>query len=78
MEGLEYYKAIEEIKRFLLSDLSKTYVQAIRDNLEDQKVQKVLYDSYFDAIVLLAPFLPFTSEKINLEVYNKDSIHLEK
>ena len=78
MDGLEYYKAIDEIKKFLISDLSKAYVQAIRDSLEDPKVQKVLYDSYFEAIVLLAPFLPFTAEKINLEVYNKPSIHLEK
>lgn len=77
LDSLEYHKAIEEIKGFLLKDLSKTYVQFIRDDLENGEVQKVLYDSYFDAMTLLAPFLPFFTEKINLEVYKKDSIHLQ-
>ncbi len=77
LDSLEYHKAIEEIKMFLLFDLSRTYVQFIRDRLDDGKVQKVLYDCYFDAITLLAPLLPFLTEKINLEVYKKESIHLE-
>ncbi len=78
LDNLEYHKAMESIKDFLLFDLSKTYVQFIRDKLDDGKIQRVLYDSYFDAITLLAPFLPFTSERINLDVYKKESIHLEK
>ncbi|MBI2673615.1 class I tRNA ligase family protein [Candidatus Woesearchaeota archaeon] len=77
LDNLEYHKAIEGIKNFLLFDLSKTYVQFIRDELHDPKVQSVLYDSYFDAITLLAPFLPFITEKINLDVYKKESIHLQ-
>lgn len=78
LDNLEYYKALESIKKFLLFDLSKTYVQFIRSDIEDRKVQKVLYDSYFDALTLLAPFLPFTTEKINLDLYNKESIHLQE
>ncbi|MBI2148147.1 isoleucine--tRNA ligase [Candidatus Woesearchaeota archaeon] len=77
LDNLEYHKAIESIKNFLLFDLSKTYVQFIRDSLDDAKVQKVLYSSYFDAITLLAPFLPFFTEKMNLEIYKKESIHLQ-
>ena len=77
LDCLEYHRAIEEIKNFLLTDLSKIYVQFIRDGLEDRKVQKVLYDSYFDGITLLAPFLPFFTEKLNLEVYKNESIHLQ-
>ena len=77
LDGLEYHKAIEEIKNFLLFDLSKTYVQFVRDSLDDSKVQKVFYDSYFDGLILLAPFLPFMTEKINLEVYKTESIHLQ-
>jgi len=76
LDNLEYHRAMEEIKNFLLFDLSKTYVQFIRDDLNDGGVQKVLYDSYFDAITLLAPFLPFTTEKINRDVYGQESIHL--
>ncbi len=77
LDNLDYHKAIEEIKNFLLFDLSKTYVHFIRDYLDDGKIQKVLYDSYFDAMILMAPFLPFFTEKVNLDVYKKDSIHLQ-
>ncbi|MBI4155568.1 isoleucine--tRNA ligase [Candidatus Woesearchaeota archaeon] len=77
LDNLEYHKSMDAIKNFFLIDISKTYVQFIRDSLDDPKVQKVLYDSYFDALTLLAPFLPFTTEKINLDIYKKDSIHLQ-
>ena len=78
LDNLEYYKALEEIKEFLLFNFSKTYIHFIRDDLEDGKIQRVLHDVYFSAITLLAPFLPFFTEKINLEVYKKESIHLQK
>ncbi len=78
LDNLEYHKAMEEIKNFLLFDLSKTYVQFIRDNLDDGKVQRVLYNTYLDAITLLAPFLPFITEEINLGLYKKESIHLQQ
>jgi len=76
MDSLEYHLAIDAIKNFLLFDLSKTYVHFVREDLGEGAIQKVLYDSYFDAITLLAPFLPFTTEKINREVYGHESIHL--
>ncbi len=77
LEGLRYNKALEEIKNFLLIDLSKTYIQFMRDRFDDPAVQKVLYDSFLDSITLLAPFLPFTAEELNLELYKKESIHLQ-
>ncbi|MBS3168126.1 isoleucine--tRNA ligase [Candidatus Woesearchaeota archaeon] len=77
LNDLDYNKAIDSLKNYFLFDLSKTYVQFVRDNLDDGKVQRVLYDCYFDGLVLLAPFLPFITEKLNLEVYSKQSIHLE-
>ncbi len=77
LDNLEYHKAMEELKNFLLFDLSKTYIHFIREKLDDKRVQRVLYDAYFDAITLLAPFLPFFTEKINLELYKKESIHLQ-
>ncbi|MDP3729054.1 MAG: isoleucine--tRNA ligase [bacterium] len=78
LDGLEYHKAMEAIKNYLLFDLSKTYVQFIRDDLDDKGVQKVLYDSYLSGITLLAPFLPFISEKINIDLFCFESIHLQK
>ncbi len=78
LDNLEYHRAFESIKNFLINDMSKTYVQYIRESLDNPKVQKVLHDTYFDGITLLAPFLPFITEKINIEVYNKESVHLQK
>ncbi|MBS3095257.1 isoleucine--tRNA ligase [Candidatus Woesearchaeota archaeon] len=78
LESLEYHKAMELLKNYFLFDLSKAYVQFIRDSLDNPEVQKTLYDSYFDGLVLLAPFLPFTAEEINLNVYKKESIHLQE
>src|SRR3989338_1461289 len=77
LDSLEYHKALEEIKNFLLFDFSKTYIHFIRDDLDNGRVQKVLFDVYLEAITLLAPFLPFLTEKINLDVYEKESIHLQ-
>ena len=77
LDNLEYHRAMEALKNFFLFDLSKTYIHLIRDKAEERKIQKVLYDTYLDAVTLLAPFLPFTTEKINLETYHKDSIHLQ-
>ncbi len=77
LDSLEYHKAIEEIKNFLLFDLSKTYIHFVRDELTDSKFQKVLHDTYLDSLTLLAPFLPFFTENINLEVYGRESIHLQ-
>ncbi len=77
LDSLEYHKAMELIKMFFLFDLSKTYVQLIRDDLDNHGVQKALYDSYLTGITLLAPFLPFISEKINLDVFELESIHLQ-
>ncbi len=77
LDSLEYHKALEFIKEFFLVDLSKTYVQFIRDSLDKGEVQKVFYETYFDALTLLAPFLPFFTESINLEVYKKESLHLQ-
>ncbi len=77
LDSLEYHRALEEIKNFLLFDFSKTYIHFVRDDLDDGKVQKVLFEVYLEAITLLAPFLPFLTEKINLDVYEKESIHLQ-
>ncbi|MBI5798206.1 isoleucine--tRNA ligase [Candidatus Woesearchaeota archaeon] len=78
LDALEYHKAMESLKNYLLFDLSKTYVQFIRDDLDDAKVQKGLYDCYLTGITLLAPFLPFTAEKINLDLFAEESIHLQE
>ena len=78
LDKLQPNQAIKEIKQFLIDDLSRTYGQLIRNNLSDKKVQTVLYNSFIEGIELLAPFLPFISEKLYRENCKKEqSIFLE-
>src|SRR3989344_655175 len=79
LENLKPNKAIETIKGYLLDDLSRTYVRLIRDDLEDEKVQLTLVNSFLEGLKLLAPFIPFVTEKIYQELSCKEeSVHLEK
>ena len=79
LEKLQPNQAIAEIKQFLIEDLSRTYGQLIRENLDDAKIQATLYNSFIDGLKLLAPFIPFITEKIYQEISgNKESIFLEE
>ncbi len=78
LENLEPNKALEEIKKFLLDDLSRTYVHFIRDKIDDKKIQTTLSNSFLEGLKLLAPFTPFITEKIYQELYkSNESIFLE-
>ena len=78
LEKLQPQQAIQEIKQFLIEDLSRTYGQLIRDDLENKKVQAVLNNSFLDGLKLLSPFLPFIAEKLYQNVDGKkESIFLE-
>lgn len=77
LEELQPHTAMKELTNYFLEDLSRTYVRMIRDDLNDPKIQAVLYNSYLEGLKLLAPFLPFVTEKLYLDIYNKkESIHL--
>ncbi|MEK6856560.1 MAG: class I tRNA ligase family protein, partial [Nanoarchaeota archaeon] len=78
LEKLQPQQAVQEIKQFLVEDLSRTYGQLIRDELENKKVQAVLHNSFLDGLKLLAPFIPFISEKLYQNLgERKESIFLE-
>ncbi len=78
LEKLQPQQAVQEIKQFLVEDLSRTYGQLIRDELENKKIQAVLHNSFLDGLKLLAPFLPFISEKLYQDLGGeKESIFLE-
>ncbi|MBS3141709.1 isoleucine--tRNA ligase [Candidatus Woesearchaeota archaeon] len=79
LEKLQVHKAHEALQRFLIDDLSRGYGKFIRDNLDDKNTQAVLHICFLDGIKLLAPFLPFMTEKLYLEISNKkESIFLEE
>ena len=73
-----------EIEEFYL-ELSRSYIQAIRERLNDDldkiTVLEVLSKTLFELIKIFAPIAPFVTEKIylNLKQYldlGKDSIHM--
>ena len=80
VKKLEHNVAIAEIKDFLLNNLSREYVQYIRNRIGDKNVQGVLYKCYYEGLLMLAPFLPFITEKLYQELFRKkenvESIHL--
>ena len=82
-ENLDTYQhavATNAIEDFFLNDLSRTYGQMIRDEIDTNEVQHVIYNVTLDLLKLLAPFIPFTTEKLYQDVFKKyekkESIHL--
>lgn len=82
LENYNAYKfpeIIQEFENFLINDLSKTYIKMIRDRSDE--VFNVLNDIRIGIIKLLAPIMPFTTEKIWQELkenrlVKEISIHL--
>jgi len=84
-ESLETYELHEmgrEIINFVINDLSRNYIQFIRDRFsEESVVTSVLSECLYKVCLLLAPITPFTAEKIYLSLkdkfeYKLESIHL--
>jgi len=79
LEQLTPHAAALAIEDFYLNVLSRGYGQMIRDN-NSAEVKYVLYNSILDTLKLMAPFVPFVTEKIYQEVFTKkggeQSIHL--
>lgn len=83
LENLHPHLSIREIQNFWLNDLSRGYIQYVRDRLaaEDKKVNCVLNLIYRDLLKLCAPFIPFLTEKIWQElkarkIIKEESVHL--
>jgi isoleucyl-tRNA synthetase len=68
------------IENFFLNDLSRTYGQMIRDEVDKKETQYVMYTVTSDLLKILAPFVPFTTEKLYQDIFKKyekkTSIHL--
>ncbi len=86
-EALEKYdivKAARTIENFVAEDLSSWYIKRIRDSIrfDKKKKKKEISDVFglalYEASKLAAPFIPFLTDKMFLDVMGKNSIHLEK
>ncbi|MBT3398243.1 isoleucine--tRNA ligase [archaeon] len=68
-------EAIKSLDNFLINDLSRTYIQIIRERANETK--KLLEEILVGTIKLFAPIIPFTTEKIWQELnQEEESIHL--
>ena len=83
LEDLHPHLATRAIKDFWLNDLSRRYIQIIRDriSLNDETAKTVLRKVYIDLVKLISPMTPFISEKIwqdlkDKRVVKEESVHL--
>ncbi len=75
----KFPEAISLIENFLVNDLSKTYIQIIRER--SNECLKILDEIRLGLLKLLAPIIPFATERIWQELREKkavkeESIHL--
>ena len=82
LDNYDIVGAARELENFVTEDISRWYIRRIRDVMkENSSVSKetsaVLRHVLLEISKLLAPFAPFISEKIWLELGNKNSVHLE-
>lgn len=86
MQGFEIHKATRAIEDFLIEDFSNWYLRRSRRRfwIEERTDDKfagysTIYEILLDLIKVLAPFVPFISEEIYLNLKTKDmpeSVHL--
>ncbi len=83
LNDLHPHLATRALQNFWLNDLSRGYIQFIRDRLsnEDKDAKTTLMKVYIELVKLCAPIMPFATEKIWQDLkqnkfVKKESIHL--
>ncbi len=72
-------EAVQKIEKFLVEDLSRNYIKLIRDRADE--TYGILNEIRISLLKLLAPIIPFITEKIwqelkNKKIVNEESVHL--
>ncbi|MFW6265170.1 MAG: isoleucine--tRNA ligase [Halanaeroarchaeum sp.] len=70
-EGFEQHRALDALLEFLVEDVSRYYIQVVRERMWDEEATDSKLAAYAtlvhalrEAVVLLAPYAPFVSEEI--------------
>ena len=79
--SFKFPAVVQYLENFLINDLSKTYIQMIRDR--QKEVKKILEEIYLGTLKLFSPIIPFATESIWQElrkqkIVKEESIHLTK
>ncbi len=92
-ENVEFHKVYHSIYNYCTTDLSKFYLDILKDrlytygknSLERRSAQTILQEILLSLVKLLAPIIPFTTEEVwqnitnnlKLSTNNSKSIHIE-
>ncbi|MFH1425316.1 MAG: isoleucine--tRNA ligase, partial [archaeon] len=83
LESLHPHKVARAIENFWLNDLSRGYIQFVRDRIseDDSAVSSTLKTAYIEVLKLFAPICPFTTEHIwqslkEKKLVKEESVHL--
>ncbi len=73
------YEAIQKIEKFLVEDLSRTYIKIIRERADETK--EILEEVYIELLKLLSVVIPFITENIwqglrKDKIVKEESVHL--
>ncbi len=83
LENYEIYKAVNTLKKFIIEDLSRFYLKAAKKKAlySERKMAKQVIDTVnyllFNTLLLASVIIPFSTEKLYLRSYGKESIFLE-
>lgn len=77
--GYKFFEVVQEFEKFLIFDLSRTYIQMIRDRSEE--VLEILNEIRVGILKLLAPICPLLAEYFwqqlrKNKIVSEESIHL--
>ncbi len=85
LENLHPHQAMRAIQNFWVNELSRGYVQLVRDRIaeRDMEAQSTLRAVYILVVKLAAPFIPFLTETIWQDLRKKgfaeeESVHLSE
>ncbi|MBI2046728.1 isoleucine--tRNA ligase [Candidatus Pacearchaeota archaeon] len=77
----KFPEVMQELENFLIFDLSRTYIQAIRERADE--TYEILDEMRNDLLKLISPVCPFITESIwqdlrNKKIVKEESIHLSQ
>ena len=87
LDKYEFHRAVREVDRFILDDLSRWYVRLVRERVWEEAssaTKSAAYHTLHEALMttarLLAPFAPHVAEAVHQDLTNgrgKTSVHME-
>jgi len=78
LEKHNYHHCTAKAIEFVNEDVSRTYIQYIRDRADDPEVAYTLRYALERILKVMAPFAPYVTDYLNIKLFNaKKTIHLD-